>query len=454
MAKIIDPDDLTYIVDGTPVSEHVRINTSAKTIQLVASGVLIAKDGVRGQCLFSKIKEIIKASSALISVALPVREMIHDESMELINGWTFADETTIKMIRDCGVAYVNTSDAVTAMFACMISLGSVAAGTTTELYYVQDSATNATTATFTHVNTATTFGVNELIQIYSDPNGDGNFADGYDRRSYFKMFLRRYQYTYDESSSIDIGADSLTYKAYRFPITHAVDNNILYDDTTVDAYTGMSITWYAAPQSYSLGANGPYNFHVIPNVNGKTYLESYAWIQRQLRKNSDIDADVGSNRTGAVTPALVRMDGSTLKTILQASGGVHLLNIAAASYNNVAEMDDTGTLRTYPLSVSVVAEFDSYLENDPDSYFWIFRTADYGTPGATPLLDSSSQQMKGAANVPSASFAFTYATDIPLTGVALGKSGAKIALSTTTLTNTGAKLVFAAGLERWYSNPA
>lgn len=455
MPKIIDPDLLTYIVDGTPTTENVRINTTSKTVQLVAGGSLIAKDGVTGRCLFSKLKEIIKASSTLISVPLPVREMIHDESMELINGWTLADATTVKMIRDCGIAYVNAAGVVTAMFACFITLGAVAAGTTTELYYVQDSATDAGTATFTHINTATTFGVNELVQIYSDPNGDANVADGYDRRSYAKVFLRRQGYTYDESSSADIGVTSLTYKAYRFPITHAVDAGVTVDDATLDGagYSGCSMQWYAAAQSASLGANGPYNFHVIITDTGHTYDQVYSWVQRQLRKGTDIDAGAGS-RTGAVTPALVFMDGTTLKTKLQAEGGVHIAGISAASYNNVAEADDTGAYRTYPLSVSIICEFDSYLQGDADSYFWVFASSDYGTPGATPLLDASSNQIKGAANVPSVSFAKTYASDIPLTGVALGKGGAKIAIANTTMTSTGAKLVFVAGLERWYSNPA
>lgn len=456
MTKIVDPDTLTYIVNGSPSTEHVRIDTTAKTIRLVASGALVAADGVSGQCLFSKIKEIIKASSTLISVPLPVREMIHDESMELINGWKFADDTTLKMIRDCGVAYVNTAGVITAMFACFISLGTVAAGTNgaSDMYYVQSSSSSATPAYFAHLHTGDTYGVNELIQIYRDDDGDGNTAEGsdYDLRSYAKLFLRRAGYTYDESSSTDIGATALTYKAYRFPITHAVDPGVTVNDAALAGYTGMDLTWYAAAQSRSLGANGPYNYHVIVNVNSHTYQEAYSWIQYQLRQSSDIDAGAG-NRVGKVTPALVFMDGSTLKTRLQTEGGVHLDNLAAASYNNIAEADDTGAYRTYPLSVSVIAEFDSYLQADADAYFWIFATADYGTPGATPLLDSASNQMKGAANVPSASFAKTYASDIPLTGVALGKSGAKIAIATTTLTSAGAKLVFVAGLERWYANP-
>jgi hypothetical protein len=442
MAKIIDPDDLTYSVNSA--TNMLRIDTTAKTIQLVAGGALVAADGVTGQCLFSKLKEIIKASSVLISVPLPIREMIHDESMELVNGWTFADTTTRKMVRDCGVAYVNTAGVVTAMYACIVTLGQVLSGAP---YFVQSSSTTASAGSFTHVNLSTTFGVNELVQIYSDTNGDG--TPDYDYRSYFKVFLREQGKTYDESSNADIGYSSLTYKKYNFPITHAVDAGVTADDTTVDAYTGLSIQWYAAAQSASLGTNGPYNFHVLINGNNKTHNEIYSWVQRQLRKTSDIDADGGNSKNGNVTAALVRMDGTTLKTIYQTAGGVHITSPNAGSLNNISEQDDTQAYRTYPLSVSVELEFDSYLTGDADSYFWVFATADYGTPGATPLLDSSSAQMKGAATS-NTSFAYTYSTDVPLTGVAMGKAEAKIATVTTTLTSSGAKLVFTPGLERWY----
>lgn len=454
--KILDPDLLTYSVNSA--TNNLRFDTTAKTIQLVASGSLIAKDGVTGQCLFSKIKEVIKASSVLISVALPVREMIHDESMELINGWTFADTTTVKMIRDCGVAYIHANGKPTAMFACFVTLGALpaTAGIASELYFTQSSASDATTATFTHINTGTTFGVNELVQVYSDSNADG--TPDYDYRSYAKVFLRPAGYTYDESSSIDIGYPALTYKKYNFPITSVVDAGVTKNDATVDAYTGMSITWFNSAQSASGQVGGPYNYHVIINGNTRTHDEVYSWVQRQLRKTSDIDAG-GVTRNGNVAPALVFMDGATLKTRYQNTddayeGGIHVSNIAASSLNYVVEADDTGAFRSYPLSVSVVCEFDSYLQGDAASYFWVFRTSDYGTPSATPILDSSAAQMKGAANIASTSFAFTHSTDVPLTAVALGASGAKIAVATGTITNTGAKLVFVAGQERWYTNPA
>lgn len=455
MAKIIDPDNLTYSVNSA--TNMLRFDTTAKTIQLVAGGALVAKDGVTGQCLFSKIKEVIKADPTLIKYDLPVREMIHDESMELINGWTFLDATTIKMVRDCGVAYVNSAGAITAMFACFVTLGQVASGTPgTALYYTQSAATSAATSTFTHLNTADTFGVNELVQIYLDTNGDG--TPDYDYRAYAKVFLRRAGYTYDESSNGDIGYDVLTYKKYNFPITHSVDSGVTKDDTTVDAYTGMTIQWYAAAQSASLGANGPYNYHVLINGNGHTYDEIYSWVQRQLRKSSDIDADGVGNRTGQVTPALVFMDGATLKTKYQAGvGGIHISNLSASSYNNVAESDDTQTYRTYPYTAAITFNFDSYLQADAaDAKFWIYDAATYPGASATLLKDASNNDMTGdlTGGAATKSFSFAWAADKAWIGVAVGKTNAKVAVASGTIlqstVNSGS---FVAGQERWYKNP-
>lgn len=457
MAKIIDPDLLTYIVDGSPAGENVQFNTTTKKIKLVAGGSLVAADGVTGQCLFTKIKQVLRASSILIGKPVPVREMIHDESMELVNDWQFEDATSLKMVRDCGIAYVHTNGTITAMFACFVSLGLLVAGTVAaDIPYTLSSATNATTATFTHIHTGTTFGVNELVQIYSDPNADGSTADGYDYRAYAKLFLRRQGYTFDEASNSDIGYPSLTYKKYNFPLTHQVDTNVTEDDVTVAAYTGMSITWYAVAQSASLGANGPYDYHVIINANGHTHQEVYSWVQWKLRQTTDIDAGAG-DRTGLVTPALVFMDGELLKTKYQAGvGGVHISNVAASSYNFVSEADDTQAYRTYPYTAALTCEFDSYLVNDTGpAKFWVFTAASYG--GATPTLVEDASAVDIAGNVTSASMAFSYAwaEDTAVIGIAIGTDGAKIAVASTTLErSTANKLVFVAGQERWWNDPA
>lgn len=458
--KIIDPDNLTYIVDGTPTTEILRFNTTTRRIRLVEGGAFTFKDGVTGQCLFSKIKEVIKASSLLISVPLPVREMIHDESMELIQDWQFEDTPTLKSIRDCGVAYVNTAGVITNMFACVYTIGEVAAGTNVadEIYFVQSNSLTATPQYFTHLHTAAPFGINELVEFYRDTNGDG--TPDFDYSGYLKVFLRRAAYTYDEATNSEVGYPVLTYKKYNFAITHTPDAGVTVDDATLDGagYSSLAIQWYNAAQSSGADmSGGPFNFHTLITGGSKLHPEIYSWVQRQLRKSGDIDADAGVVRNGKVVPALVFMDGDTLKTIYQATGdayegGVHIVSPSSASWNNIKERDDTNALRGYPLSVAVLAEFDAYLQGDPDSYFWIFKEVDYGTPGATPILDANSNQMKGAATG-NTSFPFIHSVDVPVKGIALGKSGAKIAEASGTITTAGAKLVFVAGQERWYANP-
>ena len=452
MAKIIDPDDLTYSVNGS--TGNLWFDTTAKTIRLVEGGSFTFFDGVTGQCLYSKIKEVLKADPVLIRYAFPVREMIHDESFELINGWTFADTNTLKSIRDCGVAYVAANGNFTKMFACFTSLGTLAAGTTSsDIYYTLSSATNATTSAFTHIHTGDTFGVNELVEIYSDTNADG--VPDADNRSYAKLFLRRAGYTFDEADNTAIGYPTLTYKKYNFPLTHSVDPNIVAEDATIATWTGMGLQWYATAQSRMLGTNGPYNFHVIATANNRTHKEVYSWIQWKLRQSSDIDDGTG-NRTGKVASALAFMDGETLKTIYQPSvGGVHVDGLSAASYNNIAEADDTNVYRTYPYTAAITFEFDSYLQADgADAKFWIYDAATYPGASATLLKDASGADMTGTVTGPSVSFSYAYTADKPWVGVAVGKTNAKIAIASGTIQqSTGNKGVFVSGLERWYRNP-
>ena len=455
MAKILDPDLLTYSVNGA--TGNLRFNTTAKTIQLVEGGSFTFLDGVTGQCLFSKFKLILKADPNLNKYSLPMREMIHDESLELINGWKFADNNTLKAIRDCGVAYKNMSGVITDEFACFVTLGTILTGAP---YLIQEISTSATVVNFQHVVTGQSFGVNELVHIYQQ----GVF----DYRTYAKIFLREAAYTYDEADNIDIGYPTLTYKKYNFPVTHQVDVGVTVDDATLDGagYTGLSIYWYGSPQSASGQVGGPYNYHVLITSAGKTYAEIYSWVQRQLRKNLDIDANTGISRIGKVAPAIVFMDGTILTTIYQNTddayeGGVHVVNPAGTSLNNIKERDDTNTLRVYPYVAGIDFEFDEFLATDgADTIFWIYDAATYPGAGATLLKDASNNDMTGTLTgaTPGAkytkSYSYSYAADKAWIGVAAGLDTAKIAVASGTIgESTTNKGVFVSGEEKWYKNP-
>ena len=71
MAKIVDPDDISYVVDATAGgSDELEVQTGLKTLQLLAQGTLSdaspgATSGVTGKCIYSKCKEIWKSDSSL-----------------------------------------------------------------------------------------------------------------------------------------------------------------------------------------------------------------------------------------------------------------------------------------------------------------------------------------------------------------------------------------------------
>ena len=105
MAKLVDPDDLAQgtSVVITPEALTGTQGTSG-TIQLQpGQGNLVWHDGVTEQCVYSFLKEEWKSDAILIKYPFPM-VAITEESMELTNGWNWADKTTKRHIRDGGWA--------------------------------------------------------------------------------------------------------------------------------------------------------------------------------------------------------------------------------------------------------------------------------------------------------------------------------------------------------------
>lgn len=250
---IIDPDELGYTVNVAFASsgEEIVINTTAKTIALKVQGNLTT-DGVVVKAVYSKLKDAWRTDSTLIKFPFPMGP-ITDEQFEMINGWNWdstntsgaATQKTTELLRTGGWSVVNTSNQVTEQWFSVVTLGSL--GSLDQVYYQQVSSATAS------VNFTLTGPVNQAVQIYSDPNGDGNVADGYDRRTYFKIFVREWQKIYAQSEIADIGVSSLTYQAYRFPLTNSGDVKVTHTEVQIDAnsdgtpdvgvYANVSITY-------------------------------------------------------------------------------------------------------------------------------------------------------------------------------------------------------------------
>ena len=234
---ITDPDALAYQVNPASFAagtEEILINTTTRTISLKVVGNL-TNAGATIKAVYSKLKDAWRVDTTLIKFPFPMGP-ITDEQFEMINGWNWdkvstsgtdgAVLNTTQLLRTGGWSVV-TGGAITEQWTGVITLGAL--GDTDKVYYQQVGPDQPS------VDFALTGKVNQAVQIYSDPNGDGNPADGYDRRSYFKIFVREWQKVYAQSEIADIGVSQQTFQAYRYPLTNAADLKVTASEIQVDA---------------------------------------------------------------------------------------------------------------------------------------------------------------------------------------------------------------------------
>lgn len=191
--------------------------------------------------------------------------------------------------------------------------------------------------------------------------------------------------SYDSSNLAAIGRTALSNFIYSFPLSNATDLKISETDANIDAqapYTGMSITYFATPQSQSGLVGGSFNFGITIDANGGTAIQVYEWTQRQLRLTTDIDDD-GDTKIGRMMGDLLVFEGDTLVSGSQSSAnpdgggvGVFIDNIAAADNNNLRMVDNTGTRRQFPETVAITLDFNDALINDTVAEYtlWFDRT--------------------------------------------------------------------------------
>ena len=475
MPLITDPDSLT---DGATDngSTEVFIDTSAKTIKLNTTGNLSTL-GDTLKALYSFLKEEWKNdpnTKNLPAFAFPMVP-ITDESFEFVDGWDLANDTTRYLIRTAGWTVRNTSGAATAMWAGIIGLGSVESND--QPYYWQGGVTSP-------VDFELTGQVNQAVKILSDPNGDGNYADGFDRRTSLTLYVREQGQTFGQASLSDIGVTTMQPIAYRFPLSTGADLKISADDTDIKAsgsgfpadvspYSGMSISYHSVAQSKSGLTGGPYNFGIVIDGNGQSLQEVYEFVQYALRQNEDINDDTPTSVTGKIGSPLLYWVGDTLYTRAatnpDAGGtGVFIENFATADQNSVYFVDNTGATVAYPYSATLQISFNNNLVNDGAGEYWVYYTTttngdDWGESTAILVDDADGVDMTGA--ISSGSVTKTYNFDantqggrvppaVPdITVVAIGLTTGQYVRATGTIARSKTNAVaLVAPLERNYEN--
>lgn len=221
-------------------------NTESNLIFEVRQGTGgTASDGISEQAIYSFAKEewkndtgvsAIHASYAddLIRYPFPF-EPITPTQFEIGGGsshdnWDWHSLHTKNLIRSGGWRKVDSSSVNQEEYTSFISLGAMDADA--QAYYQLVNSTTAKT------DFAFTGPVNEAVWLYD--NGV------FDRRTYFKAFLRKKGKTY---ASYDLlteqNLSAVTYKDYSFPLTHASDAAITVQDGNIVGaipYAGVSGT--------------------------------------------------------------------------------------------------------------------------------------------------------------------------------------------------------------------
>jgi len=452
MAKIVDPDDLNQ---GT---EIVIDDTGLKTIQLLKAGNL-SDDGVTLRCVYSFLKEEWKDDPDLIKFPFPMIS-ITDEQFEMVNGWDWADSTTRELIRDGGWALKDSGGVSEEEWMNVTTLGSFETPGSVTAYYLQVDSGSAAPTDFVYAGP-----VNEAVKIYGDVT-HGNF----DYRDFFKPFLRAYAETYDSYDLLaEQGLTALTYKKYAMPLSNDADVKVTHDDTTTsgsEPYDDIVVSFFDTPFQRTIGA-GTYDFDILIDSPGAEAdaEEIYERVQYLLRKSVDINSgSEGGVRRGEVTPELLAFVGDTLVT----SNGVYIDGFQPGDTNRIQFYDTGGTLREFPFVATGRISFNSYLQADPDAYYWMFYNSGSGAHGSSDAIivkDNDNVDIKGSVGAASyVDFDYDYDNNDqgglgggnpkPVIVVAIGLDDAQFVTATMTIQATTTNdVTLVAALERNYDNP-
>ena len=454
MPLINDPD---LLVDTT----DIVVNTSARTIQILTTGNVTnagATGGVTGQALYSWLKEEWKTNSDYIKFPFPM-EAITPEQFEFINDWVPADDATRKLIRTAGWAERTAAGVVERRYMGVVSLGSL--GATDQPYYRFGTA-NAT-------NFAYQGPVNEAVQIYGDAsNGNFDYTDG----DNFDLYCREQGKTYAYSNNSQIGASTLNYIVYRFPLSNGTDLKISASDVTIASttpYTQITIEYFGTDQLYDVDGdtiNEAYRIVVTDASGNATTQEIYEKIQYQLRQDSDVDAGAGTVN-GKVATSLLSFVGDTLV----GATGVYIANLNANYLNSVDFYDFSGTLRRYPFVAAGTINFGAFAGSGDFIYRMFFNTtpdnSNYGTSAALLVNDKDGAPISGTYSGSPVGWTFNYdsntqggrtvspAGNVAVKIVGIGLSGGQFAVVDHTITRTaGQSILLSPAQERNYANPA
>lgn len=400
MAMITDPDDLI-------VGTNLTVDTTAKTFTLYAGGSLVAKDGVDGNALWSKFVDLW-ATSTYQPYPFPMNKVDNRSGQYVFgrdpggtyNGWKPADDATRAIIRNAGWSEYSAAGVLNRQYVGMVALASgYPAGA--QFYYQRASGGAAINFTYTDAP-------NEAIQVYGDA-ANGNF----DTRTFFKIFCREYNYTYDDAVLGDVAETATGAYKIALPISVSAEvSKIVANDATAGGgsapWVGITVEYFGTDQNKTIGG-GSYPFRRVIQANGGTLEQIYTKMQYLLRQGTDIDSGAGSV-IGKTANQLCYFVGDTLYT----TQGVFIEGVLAADLNRVVFLDQNNVQRQYPYSSAGTLNFNAALVAGGTGYYRMYITDsvtgadDYGTATAITVDDKDGVDIAGTISGATISFTFDY----------------------------------------------
>jgi hypothetical protein len=273
--------------------------------------------------------------------------------------------------------------------------------------------------------TATILTVEELdgtTTSFTLDASDVNATHDLDNRFAFSLKLRPRDddalgKTFAQQGLANALATQLSNRAFIFGLGTVEDADITATDATIDGsapYTGMTITFHSTPQTRGAATlvGGARDFGIIIEGNSGTKNEIYEFVQRQLRKATDIDNDADIN-IGRTIDGLLRFNGNILEFGSVDGGltfptnpdsgnqdGVYCDNVAAADANNVRFWDDLNVLRSNKETIAVTLDFNEILINDTVAEGDLFFDRTIRTSVADLIVNAGGTITSAGSNLP------------------------------------------------------
>lgn len=420
------------------VGTELTIDTTAKTFTLIAAGDLVAKDGVTLQALYSKFVQLWTQPAynefpfPMYAIDAKSGQFQFGTDGQTFSGWKPATDATRQMLRDGGWSEYSAAGVLQRQYVGIVSLGDVSAGA--QMYFQRNAADLPTDFTFDDE-------VNEGIQVFGDST-NGNF----DKRTYFKAFVREQGKKYKSSSLADTGQTATGAYTVNVLLSNEDDLKITAADGAMTGapYDAIDVTYFAVDQTKTIGA-GSYPFRIVVDGNNATLEQIYTKVQYLLRQDTDIDAGAG-NVVGKTANELMYFVGDTLVT----TQGVFIENLQANDINRVEFFDHNNVKRFYPYSAAGALVSNAVLTAGGTGYYRMYfvdtPTGDYGTADAITVNDKDGLPISGAIASASIGFTFDYdgnvqggrtaGTDAAIVVVAGNNGSAKPVVATGTISRS------------------